>query len=133
LLHKLQNDIEKKKEKRKRRWVKKWIRRRNLYGASNILLNELAEEEPSEYRRHLRMNPETFVDFLAMIEPSVRKKDTDTQTKPILACTDHQYDFVIFDNSSLYTVLMVFNSFKHYFYASVFKSLFLQLQHQLIE
>jgi hypothetical protein len=49
LLHELQNNL-KKKEKRKRRWVKKRIRRRNLYGASNTLLKELAEEDPSEYR-----------------------------------------------------------------------------------
>jgi hypothetical protein len=48
LLHELQNGLEK-KETRKRTWVKKWIRRSNLYGASNILLKELAEENPSEY------------------------------------------------------------------------------------
>jgi hypothetical protein len=36
LLHELQNGL--KKEKKKRTWVEKWIRRRNLYGASNILL-----------------------------------------------------------------------------------------------
>jgi hypothetical protein len=37
LLYELQNGFEK-REKRKRTWVEKWIRRRNLYGASNILL-----------------------------------------------------------------------------------------------
>jgi hypothetical protein len=37
LLHELRNGLEK-KEERKRTWVVKWIRRRNLYGASNILL-----------------------------------------------------------------------------------------------
>jgi hypothetical protein len=39
-------------------------------------LKELAEEDPSEYRRHLRMSPEKFDELLAMIEPSIRKKDT---------------------------------------------------------
>jgi hypothetical protein len=53
LLHELKDSLEK-KEKRKRRWVKKWIHRRNLYGASNTLLKDLAEEDPSGYRRHLR-------------------------------------------------------------------------------
>jgi hypothetical protein len=47
-----------------------------LYGASNTLLKELAEEDPSEYRRHLRMSPEKFDELLAMIVPSIRKKDT---------------------------------------------------------
>jgi hypothetical protein len=75
LLHELQNGLEK-KEKRKRTWVEKWIRRRNLYGASNILLKELTEENPSEYVRHLRMSPEKFNELLVMIEPSIRKKDT---------------------------------------------------------
>jgi hypothetical protein len=75
LLHELQNGLEK-KEKRKRTWVEKWIRRINLYGASNNLLKELAEENPSEYVRHLRMSPEKFGELLVMIEPSIRKKDT---------------------------------------------------------
>jgi hypothetical protein len=39
-------------------------------------LKELAEEDPSEYRRHLRMSPEKFDEHLAMLEPSIRKKDT---------------------------------------------------------
>jgi hypothetical protein len=74
-LHELQESLEK-KAKRKRRWVEKWIRRRNMYGASNTLLKELAEEDPSEYRRHLGMSPEKFDELLAMLEPSIRKKDT---------------------------------------------------------
>jgi hypothetical protein len=53
----------------KRRWVKKWIRRRNLNGASNTFLKELAEENPSDYRTHLRMSPEKSDKLLAMIEP----------------------------------------------------------------
>jgi hypothetical protein len=39
LLHELQNGSEK-KEKSKITWVEKWIHRRNLYGASNILLKK---------------------------------------------------------------------------------------------
>jgi hypothetical protein len=75
LLHELQNGLEK-KEKRKRTWVEKWIHRRNLYSASNILLKELAEENPSKYMRHLRMSPEKIDELLVMIEPSIRKTDT---------------------------------------------------------
>jgi hypothetical protein len=75
LLHELQNGLEK-KEKRKRTWVEKWIHRRNLYGASNTLLKELVEENPSEYVRHLRMSPEKCDELLVTIEPSVLKKDT---------------------------------------------------------
>jgi hypothetical protein len=75
LFHELQNGLEK-KEKRKRTWVEKWIRRRNVYGASNTLLKELADENPSEYVRHLRMSPEKFDKLLVMTETSIRKKDT---------------------------------------------------------
>jgi hypothetical protein len=75
LLHELQNSLEK-KEKRKRSWVKKWIHSRSLYGASNTLLKELAEQDPSDYMRHPRMSPEKFDELLAMIEPSIHKKDT---------------------------------------------------------
>jgi hypothetical protein len=66
----------KRKKKRKRTRDEKWICRRNLYGASNILLKELAEENPSQYVRHLRMSPEKLDELLVMIEPSIRKKDT---------------------------------------------------------
>jgi hypothetical protein len=76
LLHELQKVSKRKKKKEKRTWVKKWIRRRNLYGASNFLLKELAEENPSECVRHLRMSPEKFDELLVVIEPSIRKKDT---------------------------------------------------------
>ncbi|KAJ4447797.1 hypothetical protein ANN_09805 [Periplaneta americana] len=40
------------------------------------LLKELAEEDPAEYRKHLRMSPEKFDELLTMIEPSIRKQDT---------------------------------------------------------
>jgi hypothetical protein len=53
-----------------------------MNGASNTLLKELAEEDPSECRRYLRMNPEKFDEFLAMIEPSILKKAIATQTRP---------------------------------------------------
>jgi hypothetical protein len=39
-------------------------------------LKELAEENPSEYVRHLRMSPEKFDELLVMIELFIRKKDT---------------------------------------------------------
>jgi hypothetical protein len=66
----------KRKKKRKRTWVKKWIHRRNLHDASNILLKELAEENPSEYVGHLRMSSEKFDELLVRTEPSIRNKDT---------------------------------------------------------
>jgi hypothetical protein len=47
-----------------------------LYSASNTLFKELAEEDPSEYTKHLRISPEMFEELLAMIEPSICKKDT---------------------------------------------------------
>ncbi|GBL87585.1 hypothetical protein AVEN_165189-1 [Araneus ventricosus] len=39
----------------KRLWVRKWIKRRNQLGASNLLLRELAAENPAEYKLFLRM------------------------------------------------------------------------------
>ncbi|KAJ4446427.1 hypothetical protein ANN_13123 [Periplaneta americana] len=54
LLYELQNTLEKKE---KRTWVKKLIRTRIMHGASKTLLKELAEEDPAEYRKHLRMSP----------------------------------------------------------------------------
>jgi hypothetical protein len=44
--------LKRKKEEKRKIYVKKWIHRRNLYGASNTLLKELAEGSPSEYRKH---------------------------------------------------------------------------------
>jgi hypothetical protein len=35
----------------------------------------MAEENPSDCVKHLRMSPDNFDELLVMIEPSIRKKD----------------------------------------------------------
>ena len=48
--------------RRRRRylWVKDWLLRREERGAMNNILQELQLESEEDYRKYLRMNPETF-------------------------------------------------------------------------
>jgi len=41
-------------------WVKNWVARREKYGASNTLLQELKDEDPIGYRNILRMDGAQF-------------------------------------------------------------------------
>jgi hypothetical protein len=56
--------------------VKDWVGRRNSHGAPSNLLKELAEEDPTEYHRHMRMTVENFEELLTLIEPLISKKNT---------------------------------------------------------
>ena len=50
--------------------------RRGGLGASNTLLQELAEEDPAEYRNVLRMDTSKFEELLSMVASKVQKQDT---------------------------------------------------------
>ncbi|KAF8777947.1 putative nuclease HARBI1 like protein [Argiope bruennichi] len=60
----------------KRTWVKKWIRRRDELGTSNLLLKELAAEDPKEYRLFLRLTPEMFNNLLCRISDTIQRQNT---------------------------------------------------------
>ena len=66
----------KKKRKKPKIWARKWIQRREILGGSRTLLRELANEDPSEYRKHMRMSQEKFEELLRLVEPTISKKDT---------------------------------------------------------
>lgn len=60
--------IKKKYEAREKRiWVKKWIKRRNKFGASTTLLQELAVEDPKSYFNYLRIIEEMFNTLLEKV------------------------------------------------------------------
>ncbi|EFN78891.1 hypothetical protein EAI_02301, partial [Harpegnathos saltator] len=50
--------------------------RRLTQGASNNLLKELALEDPTAYRKVLRLTCEKFEEFLKKVHPLVQKKDS---------------------------------------------------------
>lgn len=78
LINDVRSDLEKKKDKKKKRmvWVRKWIARRQQFGASNILLKELASEDPDSFKNHLRMSSDLFETLLQYITPSIEKQNT---------------------------------------------------------
>jgi hypothetical protein len=55
--------------KKRRWWVKPWIMRRNILGASNILLIEWTSEDRDMYKNHLRMSPEKFFELFSKVKP----------------------------------------------------------------
>lgn len=76
LIEDMKSDLEKKSNQKKRVWVRKWIARRQHFGASNILLKEIASEDPNSFKNHLRMSSELFETLLQYITPSIEKQNT---------------------------------------------------------
>ncbi|GBP49287.1 hypothetical protein EVAR_102230_1 [Eumeta japonica] len=74
--HLIQKLVKKKHRKRQRWWVRPWIERRNMFGASNTLLRELADEDSESYRNHLRMDECKFEELLLLISPTITKQNT---------------------------------------------------------
>lgn len=73
--HLIKELTKKKQRKRRRWWVRPWIARRNLLGASNTLLRELAVEDPDSYCNHLRMDESKFEELL-LVAPLITKENT---------------------------------------------------------
>ena len=62
LVNEIQNIlVNQKKRKRRRWWVRSWILRRNKWGASEMILKELALEDCDTYRNHLRMSEDIVI------------------------------------------------------------------------
>lgn len=61
---------------RKRKWVRDWISKREQFGASALLLKELAEEDHSTYRNIMRISQTKFDELLQMISPAITKINT---------------------------------------------------------
>ena len=57
-------------------WVRKWIAQRPKFGAYASLLNELAVEDPGQYKNFLRMVPEDLEDLPAKIGPVISRQET---------------------------------------------------------
>lgn len=73
----LRQELEKKKTKKKNRiWIRDWIARRDKYGASCTLINELKNEDPASYRNLLRIDVIQFDNLLQMVYSLIKKKDT---------------------------------------------------------
>ena len=56
--------------------MKPWLNRRNELGIFNTLLRELGMEDEGEYKKFLRMTPESFDDLLNLIECDIKEKST---------------------------------------------------------
>lgn len=72
----LQDYLDKKKKKKRSIWVRKWLTRRCELGASATLLTELAEEDVTSYKNHLRMSVAKFEELLRLVEPIIQKHET---------------------------------------------------------
>ncbi|KAB0802689.1 hypothetical protein PPYR_04875 [Photinus pyralis] len=48
-----------------------WVGRRDRLGASSTIFRELAEEDPLEFKRILRMSVGQFNELLNLIEPKI--------------------------------------------------------------
>lgn len=57
-------------------WVRAWLTRRPQLGCSTLILNELKNEDPQEFKALMRMTSENFDVLLALITPRIQKTNT---------------------------------------------------------
>ena len=62
----------------KRVWSHQWLQNRNkeFAGVYNLLIEELAREQPSEFMNFVRMNEQQFNYLAKLIKPLIEKVDT---------------------------------------------------------
>jgi len=72
----LLNLIKEEKGKRKRIWIRKWMEKRSTHGVSNLLLNELVENNIAEFTNCMRMPPTMFHTLLDKVYSRIQKSDT---------------------------------------------------------
>lgn len=71
-----EEERQRKVERRKQRpWVRNWIARRSSLGGQ-VLIRELAEEDPMSFTNIMRMNSDRFEELLDMVKGTIQKKDT---------------------------------------------------------
>lgn len=76
IVHCLSEELQEILTKNRACWVKDWVCRRDHLGASSTILRELAEEDPLEFKRILRMSVGQFNELFNLIEHKISKTDT---------------------------------------------------------
>lgn len=76
LVHILSDELKEVLNKNRSCWVKDWVGRRSVLGASATLFEELSKEDPTEYRKVMRISVEQFNELLSLVEHEITKKNT---------------------------------------------------------
>ena len=79
------------REKRKQ-WCKEWLQRRNKLTQIN-LLNEL-RNEPSDYKNFLQINELVYNEWLSLVSPLIKKKDTNESSYIPTRNTDSNFEIL---------------------------------------
>lgn len=76
VVHCLSEELQELLKRNRSCWVKGWVGRRSNLGASSTILRELANEDPQEYRKIMRMSVNQFNELLSLVEGQISKADT---------------------------------------------------------
>ncbi|KAL4126719.1 hypothetical protein QTP88_010928 [Uroleucon formosanum] len=68
--------LSKEKKKKRKYWVRNWVARRNTLGASNVLIQELKNEDLMSFKNYLRMDEGHFSYLLSKVEKNIQKQNT---------------------------------------------------------
>lgn len=63
-------------KKKRKCWVRQWVSKRNKFGASNMLLQELRTEDQNSFKNFLRMDDGHFNYLLSIVEKNIQKQNT---------------------------------------------------------
>ncbi|KAK9887976.1 hypothetical protein WA026_000267 [Henosepilachna vigintioctopunctata] len=64
-----------KRRVKRKRWMKEWLKKREEY-SHILLLNEIRDTEPEDYKNYFRMNDITFDKLLKLVTPFLLRKNT---------------------------------------------------------
>lgn len=70
-----EEERQKKKDAKKRVWSKQWLLKRNIY-SHMILLKELEDTCPPDFKNFVRMDVETYKYLLELVTPLIQKENT---------------------------------------------------------
>ena len=59
--------------RRRRWWVRPWLSRRPIYGHYEQLMNELLQENHTDFKNFLRVEPEMFFELVERVGPRIQK------------------------------------------------------------
>lgn len=68
--------VERRRRVKRKYWVKEWLTKGVVYSHIQLLQEISITSEQEDYKNFLRMNEETFMKLLEMVEPFLQRQDT---------------------------------------------------------
>ena len=72
-------------------WVRSWLERRQTFGMSYCLVEELRIEDEAEFQAMFHMDVHTFNELLCMVAPKITADETHASFLSLLRSSDYEF------------------------------------------